>query len=127
MAASWLTARAVRAAFDQPCREGDGVHGAGTGAGDGLDLEPPILEQMVEHPPGEGAMGTAALKSERDVLLARGRVHGAGGRRRLGPVRCRLGGAGNRLGTGNRLGIGNGRANDSFQPARPHGGGLAAG
>ena len=36
--------------------ENNGVHRAGAGAGDRLDVEPLILEDRVEHAPGEGAM-----------------------------------------------------------------------
>ena len=35
-------------------------------AGDRLDLEPRLLEQPIEHAPGEGAKGPAALKGEVD-------------------------------------------------------------
>ena len=47
-------------------REHCGVHGARRRAGDGLDLQPRLLEQPVEHAPGEGAMRAAALQGEVD-------------------------------------------------------------
>ena len=37
-----------------------------------LDLEAPVLEERVEHAPGEGAMRAAALQREIDRLLAAG-------------------------------------------------------
>ena len=43
-----------------------GVHRAGGGAGNAVDLEPGLLEQAVEHPPGEGAVGAPALEGEID-------------------------------------------------------------
>jgi hypothetical protein len=45
-----------------------GIHGAGRGAGYRLDGEPGLLEQAVEHTPGEGAMRPAALQGEVDQL-----------------------------------------------------------
>jgi len=45
-----------------------GIHGAGRGPGYGLDREPRLLEQPVEHPPGEGAVRAAALQGEVDQL-----------------------------------------------------------
>ena len=44
-------------------------HGAGRHAADGADPQP-ILEQSVQHPPGEGAMGAAALQRESDARAA---------------------------------------------------------
>ena len=41
---------------------------AGRGAGYGLDREPGLLEQPVEHAPGESAVGAAALQREVDQL-----------------------------------------------------------
>ena len=43
-----------------------GVHRAGGGAGDAVDLEPGLFQQAVEHAPGEGAMRAAALEGEVD-------------------------------------------------------------
>ena len=43
-----------------------GVHRAGGGAGDAVDRKPRLLEQTVEHAPGEGAVRPAALEGEID-------------------------------------------------------------
>ena len=47
-----------------------GIDRAGRRAGNALDLEPPVLEQMIEHAPGEGAVGAAALQRQIDALGA---------------------------------------------------------
>src|SRR5690606_3475395 len=39
----------------------------GRGAGNAFDLQPLLLEQAVEHAPGEGAMGAAALQGQVDL------------------------------------------------------------
>ena len=49
------------AAAHQALHQQRAEDGAGRHAADGADPQP-ILEQSVEHPPGEGAMGTAALQ-----------------------------------------------------------------
>ena len=43
-----------------------GIHRARRRAGDAVDLEPRLLEQPVEHAPGEGAVRAAALQREID-------------------------------------------------------------
>ena len=45
-----------------------GIHGAGRGTGNGLDLEPRFLEQPVQHAPGEGAMRPSTLQRQVDQL-----------------------------------------------------------
>src|SRR5215203_2205844 len=64
-----LLAGTLGAALAPAVDEHDGVHRAGAGAGDRLDREPPVLDQLVEHAPGEGAVRAAALQRERDRLL----------------------------------------------------------
>ncbi len=44
------------------------IHRAGAGRGNPLDVDPLLLEQAIEHAPGEGAMGPAALQGEIDRL-----------------------------------------------------------
>ena len=61
-------ARAFGAPLGMAIDEHCGVHGAGRGPRDGLDGEGRLLEQPVEHAPGEGAMRAAALKGEVDAL-----------------------------------------------------------
>src|SRR5690606_40423921 len=56
-------APAAHVAVDQHRR----VHRPGRGAGNAFDLQPLLLEQAVEHAPGEGAMGTAALQGQVDL------------------------------------------------------------
>ena len=53
-----------------------GVHRAGGGAGDGLDLEPGFLKQAVEHAPGIGAVAAAALQGEVNEQRFPGRLGG---------------------------------------------------
>jgi hypothetical protein len=53
------------------------VHGAGRGAGNAVDLEPGLLEQPIQHAPGEGAMRTPRNSSRR-------------GPRLLYPAQCRM-------------------------------------
>ena len=43
-----------------------GVHGAGARRADALELDRLLLEQAVEHAPGEGAVRAAALEGEVD-------------------------------------------------------------
>src|SRR5262249_40485175 len=40
------------------------------GAGDAFDLDPAVVEQLIEHAPGERAMRTAALQRQIDRLGA---------------------------------------------------------
>ena len=57
--------RRARAPTDgETVGEHDRVHSAGTGRADAVDLEPRLLHEPVEHAPGEGAMGAAALQRE---------------------------------------------------------------
>jgi len=60
-------ARAVDAAARMPVHQHRRVHRAGGGARHALDLQPGFLEDAVEHAPGEGAMGAAALQREVDL------------------------------------------------------------
>ena len=55
---------AVAAAVRHAVGEDRGVHRPGRGAGDRLDLDPGLLEQPVEHAPGEGAVRPAALQRQ---------------------------------------------------------------
>ena len=69
---SWsFCARAVSAAAHPAIGQRDRVHGAGAGAGYRLDVEPPVLEQPVEHAPGERAVRAAALQRDIDGFLGR--------------------------------------------------------
>src|SRR5260370_37188650 len=61
-----LGARAGGAALAVPLRQQRRIDGAGAGAADALDADPVVLEQPVEHAPGEGAVGAAALQREID-------------------------------------------------------------
>ena len=45
------------------------IHGAGTRGADPLEGKPLLLEQPVEHAPGEGAVRTPALERQIDQLL----------------------------------------------------------
>ena len=49
-------ARALVAGLGMTVGHHGGVHGAGRGARDGLDGELALLEQAVQHAPGEGAV-----------------------------------------------------------------------
>ncbi len=51
----------------------DRVDGAGAGAADRLDAEPVVFQQPVQHAPGEGAVGAAALESKGDLSSSHGR------------------------------------------------------
>ena len=46
-----------------PCGHHGGVHGAGRRAGNAVELQPRLLQQPVEHAPGEGAVRAAALQA----------------------------------------------------------------
>ncbi len=58
--------RLVRPPAIEPVGEHDGIDRAGRGAGNALDLEAAVVEQLIEHAPGEGAMRAAALQREVD-------------------------------------------------------------
>ena len=62
-------ARAVAAVLQHALGQHDGVHRARAGAGDGLDVEAAVGQDLVEHAPGERAMRSAALQGERDALV----------------------------------------------------------
>ena len=65
-----MTTGAHAPALQIPFRVDDGVHRAGARPGDGLHVEATILEDVIKHAPGEGAVGAAALQGEIDLLLA---------------------------------------------------------
>jgi hypothetical protein len=44
-------------------RKNDGVHRAGAGRANPIYLKPGLLEQTLQNPPGEGAMGAAACSA----------------------------------------------------------------
>ena len=69
--------RAALAAFGQAVGKHGGVHGAGAGRDHALEGQIVLVEQPVEHAPGEGAVRAAALQSEVDRPLA---AHGWSGR-----------------------------------------------
>jgi len=60
-----------------------GIHRARRGPGDPLDAQPRLLEQAVEHAPGERAVRAAALQREVDENRRMFRCRCA--RRHLGP------------------------------------------
>ncbi|CAB3771445.1 hypothetical protein LMG29660_06892 [Burkholderia puraquae] len=72
--------RAVLAPLQQPVREYGGVHCAGAGRTDTLDVEPAVFKQPVEHAPGERAVHPAPLQRQRDLfartVVAASRVRG---------------------------------------------------
>ena len=45
------------------------VHRARRGAGNAFDGEAPVVQQMIEHAPGKGAMCTAALQAQANELF----------------------------------------------------------
>jgi hypothetical protein len=53
---------ALGAAPHEAANQNRAVHCAGGCAGDRFDLQPRLLEEAVEHAPGERAMGSAALE-----------------------------------------------------------------
>ena len=65
-------ARAVAAVPGPAVGQNHGVHGAGARSGDRLEIEPSVLQQRVEHAPGEGAMRSPALQGEIDGFIASG-------------------------------------------------------
>ena len=64
-------ARGRRPAAGEPVGQHHRVEGAGRGAGNTGDLEPLIGQQLVDHAPGEGAVGAAPLQREIDPLAPR--------------------------------------------------------
>ena len=71
-----LLAGAGDAIAGEAVGEDDRVHRAGAGARDRLDVDAAVLDQAVDHTPGEGAVGAAALKREAN------RLHVGAGRQR---------------------------------------------
>ncbi len=67
-------ARALAAAVGQAIGQHGGVHRAGAGRADALDGDALVLEQAVEHAPGEGAVRAAALQRQVDGLDRRAGV-----------------------------------------------------
>ena len=59
-------ARAFGPAFGMAIDQHGGVHRAGRGAGNAVDLQPGLLEQAIENAPGKGAVRAAALQREID-------------------------------------------------------------
>src|SRR5262249_52710341 len=69
-------ARLVRPAAGKPVGEHHRVDRSRRRAGDAFDRDAAVVEQLIEHPPGEGAVGAAALQRQIDRLgaaLARAR------------------------------------------------------
>ena len=64
----------VAAALGQAVGQHHRVHRPGAGGGDALERDALVLEQAVEHAPGEGAVGAAALQGEVDRLDLDGAV-----------------------------------------------------
>ena len=58
---SSVPARARGATFRHAMGQRHRVHGAGAGAADALDLDALVLQEAIEHAPGERAVGAAAL------------------------------------------------------------------
>ncbi|EWS55571.1 hypothetical protein X551_01584 [Methylibium sp. T29] len=67
-------ARAGAAATGMSRRQHGGVERAGTGARDRGDLDRVVLEQPVEHAPGEGTVGPSTLQSKIDAARCGGRA-----------------------------------------------------
>src|SRR5262249_23533399 len=63
-------ARLVRPAAGEPVGEHDRVHRSRRRAGDAFDPDPAVVEPLIEHAPGEGAVRAAALQGEIDRLGA---------------------------------------------------------
>jgi hypothetical protein len=70
--------RAVDAAVFHAAGHHRRVHRAGRRAGDAVDLQPRLLDQPVEHAPGERPVRAAALQGQVDQQ----RFGGGGGHRR---------------------------------------------
>ena len=47
------------------------IHGTGASAADTFETNPSVLQELVQHAPGECPMGASALQGEVDGLLAR--------------------------------------------------------
>jgi len=62
--------RACAPALEPAIRQDDGVHRAGTAAAQAFELHAFIVEQSIEHAPGECAMGATPL--QRQVQATRG-------------------------------------------------------
>src|SRR5207249_4443735 len=76
--------RPFAAALHVALDEGGGVHRPGAGAAHPLDGDALVLEEAVEHAPGEGAVRAAALQREVDGLaLAHQRIALSGLRERV--------------------------------------------
>src|SRR5215468_4466659 len=60
----------VRPAAGEPVGEHDRVHRSRRRAGDAFDLDAAVLEELIEHAPGERAVRAAALQGEIDRLGA---------------------------------------------------------
>ena len=73
--------RAVPSPEREPMRKNDGVHRAGAGRTNPVYVKPGLLEQTLQNPPGERAMGAAALQREICNLLF---SHPGGGRNLAG-------------------------------------------
>src|SRR4029079_11070954 len=63
-----LLPRAVDAAANEAVGQRDRIHGAGAGAGHRWHVDADILQQPVEHAPGESPMRAAALQRDVDLL-----------------------------------------------------------
>src|SRR3954452_23169789 len=61
-------ARLLGAALGQTRRQEDRVHGPGAGPAHGIEGDGVLLEQPVEHAPGECAQGAPALQRQRETL-----------------------------------------------------------
>ena len=59
--------RAGAAALAQAEGEDGGIDGAGRGAGHAFEIQPILIQQPLQHAPGEGAMGAAALQGQVDL------------------------------------------------------------
>ena len=65
-----LGAGARPAALGEARRQGDGIDGAGAGGADPADVEGLVLEQAIEHAPGEGAVRAAPLERQIEAPLS---------------------------------------------------------
>ena len=55
---------AIAAAAHQAVGKNNGIHGAGAGAADTLEVQAPVLQQAIEYAPGECAVGAAPLQGK---------------------------------------------------------------
>ena len=62
-------ARFLRPAADQAVRQHHRIDRAGRSARQAVDADPAVFQQLIDHAPGEGAMGAAALQGEIDALF----------------------------------------------------------